>query len=193
MPASLEKRFVQRMRELLVALPYDLKVLFEAMSDADLPLEARQAAAGAVIYCLSRNDLIPDSAGAVGFVDDVVVVRLVLERLLVLSGDAIGDYPERFSDQFAELGEDLQLLRDYLAEAIGWLERHVEQLAQLKYKGKGVPAYVEDEDAAQRLYEEALEFTTEYEVDDDAAAKLTRGEPILEAFRSRKAREERRR
>ena len=57
---TLEQRFVGRMRELLVSLPYDLKVLFEAMTDEDLPLDARRKAVGAVIYCLSPSDPIED-------------------------------------------------------------------------------------------------------------------------------------
>jgi len=182
---TLEQRFVGRMRELLVSLPYDLKVLFEAMTDEDLPLDARRKAVGAVIYCLSPSDPIPDSLGLVGFVDDVVVVRLVLAKMLEIGGDGVADYPERFPEQFERLSDDVALLREFFGDAISWVDRRLTMLDQAKHKGKTVATYVEDDGAGQRLYEEGLEFTTEYEIDDAVAAKLTNGAAVLEAFTKR--------
>lgn len=182
---ELEQRFVARVRHLLTTLPYDLKVLFEAMSDEDLPREVRELAAGAVIYCLSPSDPIPDSMGLVGFVDDLVIVRLVMAKMLELGGDAIEDYPKRFEEHFSALESDVELLRSYFGEALQWVEQRLEKLPHAKHKGKKVSVYVEDDEAGQRLYEDGLEFTTEYEIDDDAAAKLTSGEPVLRAFRQR--------
>jgi uncharacterized membrane protein YkvA (DUF1232 family) len=182
MTDNLEQRFVSRIQELLVALPYDLKVLFEAMTDLDLSTEARELAAGAVVYCLSPSDPIPDSMGLVGFVDDVVVVRLTLAKLLDLGGADTEDYPDRFSDQFGPLNEDIELMRAYLGETISWVDWRLEMLPQSKYKGKSVKEYVGDEEIGQSLYEMGLEFTTDYEIDDEAAAKLVSGEPVLDAF-----------
>ncbi|PID38136.1 MAG: hypothetical protein CSA65_08720 [Proteobacteria bacterium] len=181
--ASVEKRFVARVRELLVSLPYDLKVLFEAMSDEDLPREARELAVGAVVYCLSPSDPIPDTMGLVGFVDDVVVSRIALTKMLEVGGEAIAEYPARFGDQFAPLEADVELFRAFFGETLKWVDWRMNKLAAVKYKGKSVADYLEDEETGQRLYEEGLEFTTEYEIDDDAAAKLVSGKPILDAFR----------
>lgn len=183
--AGTEKRFVARMRELLVTLPYDLKVLFEAMSDQNLPEEARRLAAGGVIYCLSPSDPIPDSVGLVGLVDDAILVRFVLERLLELGGDEAAGYPERFPEQFEGLREDVALIRDYLGDALGWMDERVRRLPEGRYKGKTVATYTDDEDALQFLYEEGLEYATEYEVDDERAQRLTSGRPVLEAFQAR--------
>lgn len=183
MTDNLEQRFVTRLRELLVALPYDLKVLFEAMTDADLPQNARQLAAGAVVYCLSPSDPIPDSMGLVGFVDDVIIVRLTLAKLLQIGGEETADYPDRFSDQFEPLTSDIQLLRDYLGETMDWVDWRLETLPTGKYKGKLIKTYVENDEVGQGLYEEGLEFTTEYEIDDEAAAKLASGKPVADVFR----------
>lgn len=180
--ATLERQFVQRMQELLVSLPYDLKVLFEVMTDEDIQNDARTLAAGAVIYCLSASDPIPDTMGLVGFVDDVIVVRVALEKAKALAGEDMDDYPERFSEQFATLENDIKLFRDFLGDNILWIDWRMEKLLKTKYKGKLVSAYVEDEELSQRLYEEGLEFTTEYEIDDDQAAKLTSGKPVIDAF-----------
>jgi len=192
MTDSVEKRFVARMRTLLVALPYNLKALFEAMSDEDLPSDARRLATGAVIYCVSPADPIPDYSGLVGFTDDVVAVRLVLRQLLDLGGEAIEDYPERFPEQFEGLDDDLKLFQEYLGDDMGWLERRMkpDKMNEVKYKGKTIADFIADEEAGQYLYEEGLEFTTEYEIDDEAAEKLATGKPVRDAFAKRRNFEE---
>ena len=189
---SLEKRFVQRMRKLLVALPYDMKVLFEAISDENLPMPARQLAAGAAIYCLSPSDPIPDSTGLVGYCDDVVVVRVALRRFLELGGEDAQSYPDRFPDQFAPLEGDLELMRAYLGSSMDWiLSRLDKTLLKARYKGKDALTYIQEDEACEFLYEEGQDFTTRYEIDDEAVGRLQSGKPVVEAFRRRMAEEAR--
>ena len=190
---SLEKQFVERMRKLLVELPWDTKVMFEAMSDENLPDSARIAAAGAAIYCLSPSDPIPDSAGILGFVDDVVVVKLSLRRLLDLGGEDAATYPERFVEQFNHLDEDLELIRGYLGERMEWLEERVKtRLHKAHFKGKDAAEYVADEEAMEYLYDEGRSFRTDYEIDETEARKLHSGESVREVFARRMHEENRR-
>lgn len=181
---ELEQRFLERLRELLVALPYDLKVLFRIMGNEDLPREVRLQAAGAVVYCLAVSDPIPDSSGVIGYVDDVVLLRLSLGRIAKSGAEQIGEYEEHFPQQFELLEDDIALIRQYMGEVLAWVDDRIDKIDQFKYKGKRVPAYLDDEDASQRLYEEALEFATEYDVDESTAAKLKSGEAIIDAFRA---------
>ena len=183
MTNQLEQRFISRMRELLVVLPFDLKVLFEAMTDDELETEVRRLAAGGVVYCLAPSDPIPDSMGLVGFVDDVVVVRKILARMLAAGGTAIGSYPERFEDQFRGLTADLELFGHYLGETLQWVDWKIDKLAEMKFKGQTVVRYAEDSEMGQRLYQDGLQFATDYDIDDDTATRLTSGRPVLEAFR----------
>lgn len=181
-----EKLFVERMQELLVHLPYDMKVLFEALSDENLPREARMVAAGAAIYCLSPSDPIPDSAGILGFVDDVVVVRLALARLLELAHEDAAAYPERFPEQFDGLDRDLELVRGYLGESMAWLEDRVKtRVPHRRYKGKSPAEYVEDDEALEFLYAEGQAFATAYDIDEAEAARLRRGDQVREVFAAR--------
>jgi len=192
-PESLEKRFVQRMRGLLVSLPYDMKVLFEAVSDENLPVEVRHMAATAAIYCLSASDPMPDSMGLVGYIDDVVCVRMAMKRILEMGGEDAAGYPVRFVDEFASLDEDLELVRAYLGDAVSWIERRMAKgAAKTRYKGKAATTYVDDDEAREFLYDEGQDFTTAYEIDEEKAARLQSGKPVLEAFRRRLAEESRR-
>lgn len=190
-----ENQFVERLRGLLVNLPYDLKVLFEATTDEQLPIEARELAAGAVIYCLSPADPIPDHSGLVGFADEVIAVRLVFKQLLELGGDGASDYPDRFPEQFGSLDDDLALFRSYLGPAMDWLEQRItlEKIREVRYKGKSVRQYADEQEPRQMLYEDGLEFTSEYEIDDDAVQRLASAKPVLEAFTRRRQFEEARR
>jgi uncharacterized membrane protein YkvA (DUF1232 family) len=192
-PESLEKRFVQRMRQLLVSLPYDMKVLFEAVSDENLPPEVRQLAAVAVIYCISPSDPMPDTLGLIGYIDDVVYVRMALKRILELGGEDTKSYPDRFVDELRSLDEDLELVRGYLGDSIDWIARRMDRGAgKVRYKGKAASTYVDDDEAREFLYEEGQDFATAYEIDEKAAAKLQNGKPILDAFRRRMAEESKR-
>ncbi len=190
---STEKVFLQRVRELLVSLPYDIKVFFEAISDENLSLETRKAAASAIIYCLAPSDPIPDTVGVQGFVDDLVVVLLSLKRLLELGGEDAAEYPNRFVDQFKSLDEDLEIIRAYLGENMAWLERRVvETQPNIRYKGKSPEEYVTDDEAQEFLYTEGLAFTTDYEIDEEGVAKLATGEAVMSVFRDRKDVEDKR-
>ena len=72
-----------------------------------------------------------------------------------------------------------------------WISHRVEKPLKARHKGKSTATYVEDDEAREFLYEEGLEFATHYDVDEEAAAKLVSGKPVLEAFRKRMAEESR--
>lgn len=177
-----EEQFIKRIRDLVVSLPYDLKPLFALMADEELPRQARDKAAGGVVYCLLRTDHLPDKQGAIGYVDDVVLLRLLLGEIARLAGDAISPHQERFPEQFEGLAEDEALLHGFLGQHLGWARQRLDKLDRIKYKGRLAHAYVDDEHAAQRLYDDAVEFATEYEVDEHAASKLRHAQEIVEAF-----------
>ena len=190
---STEHQFVQRVRELLVSLPYDMKVLFEAISDPNLSMEARLVAAQTTIYCLSPSDPIPDSLGLLGFVDDAVLVRLALARIVEVGGEDAEDFPGRFPELFEPLDADLELARSFLGTDMEWLEARITpKFAKARYKGKDANIYIQDDEAQEYLYSEGLAFTTDYEIDEEEAAKLRSGQPILDAFHKRAMVESRR-
>lgn len=120
----------------------------------------------------------------VGRVDDAVLLRFMFARVLANGGDEIGEYPLSFSEQFEQLNDDIALLRDYLGDAVSWVDGRIQRIDSFRYKGKRPADYVGDEDAAQRLYDDALGFTTDYDIDDDAVSKLKGGQQVIEAFKS---------
>ena len=51
-----ERSFLETLARALVSLPFDLKVLLEAVSDPDLEHDVREIAAAAVVYIISPRE-----------------------------------------------------------------------------------------------------------------------------------------
>ncbi|HET7340182.1 MAG TPA: YkvA family protein [Methylomirabilota bacterium] len=70
------------MKELLRALPDLARLLARLGADPILPRPAKVAIAVALVYFASPVDLIPDSVPFVGYLDDLLVVVLVVDGIL---------------------------------------------------------------------------------------------------------------
>ena len=70
------------MKELLKALPSLARLLARLVGDPTLPRAAKIALAAAMVYLASPIDLIPDFIPFVGFVDDLLLVAVVVDGLL---------------------------------------------------------------------------------------------------------------
>lgn len=188
MDAELERRFVETFKAWLISLPFDLKILYEASTDENLPRDARELATGAIIYAVSPNDFInADRSDFLSYCDDCILVRLALQRIVSAQDEDSQFFKSRFEDFFAALGDELSVCREAMGETFAWLESKTDLLTALEYKGKSVPAYIDEDEAVDFLYEEGLAFTTEYPVDEETLGdKLKKASTILEVMDRRK-------
>lgn len=67
-----------RMKDSIRKISKDLPALFIALSRKDTPLSARLFAALAVAYALSPIDLIPDFIPVLGYLDDLLILPLLV-------------------------------------------------------------------------------------------------------------------
>src|SRR5688572_21410624 len=156
------------MRGWLISLPHDLKILYEASTDANLDRASRELAAGAIIYVVSPSDFVAsDRADFSGYADDCLILRLALGRIVATKDEDSQQFRDRFSDFFASLEEELAVCKKAMGDLYAWLDSLVDGLTKLEYKGKKVPAYLDDEEQSELLYEDGLAFATEYPVDED--------------------------
>jgi len=190
--AAAESKFVELVRGWLVSLPHDLKIAFDAMDDENLPRPVREVAAGAVAYVVSPNDTIADrNDTVVSFADDAVILRLALAKALG-KGEDEQAFKERFPELFDELDENLRLCKTVMGDLMTWLESKVPGLPAADYKGKKVAKYLDDDEAREQLYEDALVFRTDYPVDEKTIGdKLKRASTITDVMRRRQAEEAR--
>jgi hypothetical protein len=177
--------FLEKVGEYLLSLPFDLKILQEAVTDPDLERGAREIAAGAIVHTIGPQE----GDGPLRFVDDVLLVRAALKRVVRDGGDAANEFAQRFdSEVYGKLDADLALFADALGDLWPWLTGKLEGFRKTPYKGKTPSQYVDDEEAAAFLYEEGLEFQTNYNVTEDKVRNsVRRVDAILEQLNKRRA------
>lgn len=173
---ELERRFLSLLREYLVSLPSDLKVLQEAVADPDLDRETREIAAGTIVHSL----LPQEGDGLLRYVDDVIIVRAALLRVSKAGEEASG-LRGRFTELFEALDEATGVMSRQLGETWTWLASKVTAFPKLPYKGRRASQYVDDEEAQALLYDEGLEFETNYNVTEEQVKnRLRRIEQVTE-------------
>src|SRR3954462_192110 len=94
-----ERPFLQKVAEYLVSLPFDLKILQEAVADPDLDRTAREIAAGAVIHTLQLQE----GEGPLRYADDALIGRAALKAVAVRGGDAFSAFRDRFRETYDSL------------------------------------------------------------------------------------------
>ena len=181
MTITAESKFVELVRSWLVSLPHDLKIAFDAMDDENLPRGVREIATGGAIYVVSPNDSISDRNDAVvSFADDAVLLRLALQKGLGKTEDEQA-FRDRFPELFENLEDSLKLCRSVMGDLMTWLESKVTGLKTIEYKGKKVPAYLDDDEAREQLFDDGLVFRTDYPVDEKTIGdKLKKAATIVE-------------
>jgi hypothetical protein len=179
-----ERSFLSKLGEYLLSLPFDLKILQEAASNLDLHPAARELAAGTIMHTL----LPQEGEGPLRFVDDVLLVRAGFAVVRAKGGEAFAPFRERFPEVYEKLDDDLQVFEDQLGELWRWLSGKIETFGRLTFKGKRATQYIENEDNLSLLYDEGLEFETNYNVSEEQVRnRLRRVEQVVELLTKRHA------
>ena len=180
-----ERPFLEKVSEYLLSLPFDLKVLQEAVTDPDLERGAREIAAGTIIHTIGPQE----GDGPMRFVDDVMLVRAAFKRVVADGGEHAKEFAARFDGEaYAKLDDDLKMFEEVLGDLWPWLTGKLETFRKPPYKGKTPSQYVDDDEAASLLYEEGLEFQTNYNVTEDKVRNsVRRVDAILESLNKRRA------
>ena len=71
-----------RLRDLALFLPRLARMIASLMTDRTVPKAAKIALAAVAVYLASPIDLIPDFLPVIGYLDDVLLVAVVLDGLL---------------------------------------------------------------------------------------------------------------
>jgi uncharacterized membrane protein YkvA (DUF1232 family) len=189
MDKQLERRFLEAISRHLVSLPFDLKVLYEALTDPDLEREAREVAAAAVVYVLSPSDIVVDRERKLAsYVDDLILLRVALKRVAETGGEKVQAFLERFPEEYAGLDDYLALYSTALGDLYPWLTAKLDVFKKLVYKGRKSVDYLDDDEASTFLYDEWLTFQTDYDITEQTlAGRLRKVEPILDAMRRKRA------
>lgn len=121
----------------LTSLQQDLKdFLHVVCDDQDLSDELRTTAHTAVLYTLAPGDIIPDSAGPLGYLDDALALRVALERVRDGAPERFEGYRQRVPELIESAEGDLEVFRALLGELYEPFCERVLSVERNEFKGK---------------------------------------------------------
>jgi hypothetical protein len=180
MDKDLEHRFLETLSRALVSLPFDVKVLLEAVSDPELEHAVREVAAATVIHVITPKE--GNVEAPVRHAEDVLLVRLALAKIAAEGGEGVAAFRDRFIENYGRLDEELALFRESLGnEIIDWLDSRWAALLKAVYGKKKVSLFVDDEEVGTFLYDEGLRFGTEYPITEKSlAGRVKQAQPFID-------------
>ena len=180
MDKDIERAFLETISGALVSLPFDLKVLLEAVSDPDLEREVREIAAATVVHVITPKDGNVDAP--LRFSEDVVQLRLAMAKIVAAGGEGAPAFRERFAEDYARLDDDLKLLRQALGDdTVDWLDSRWGALLKAVYAKKKISMFIDDEEVGTFLYDEGLRFGTLYPITEKSlAGRVKQVQPFVD-------------
>jgi len=132
-------------RDWLSTFQQDLKDFVHVVcDDPELEDNLRSAAAASVLYALAPGDVIPDSQGPLGFLDDALALRVVLAEIAELAPARLQNYRERIPELIDNLGEGIEAAKTFLVETYEPFRQRVLDTGRIEFKGKRVPDVLAD-------------------------------------------------
>ena len=180
MDKEIERAFLETISKALVSLPFDLKVLLEAVSDLDLEREVREIAAATVVHVITPKD--GNVEAPLRFSEDVVQLRLAMAKIVAGGGEGAPAFRERFAEDYARLDDDMKLLRQALGdETVDWLDSRWGALLKAVYAKKKIAMFIDDEEVGTFLYDEGLRFGTLYPITEKSlAGRVKQVQPFVD-------------
>lgn len=180
MDKDLERSLLETVSKGLVSLPFDLKILLEAVSDADLEHAVRELAASAVVHIITPKDGNVDPP--VRHIEDVILLRLALQHIASDGGEGAEMFRQRFAENYDALEGELQTFRRALGDdVVDWLDSRWAALQKVVYAKKKIPMFVDDEEVGTFLYDEGLKFGTNYPISEKyLAGRVKQAQPFVD-------------
>ena len=180
-----ERSFLETLAWALVSLPFDLKVLLEAVSDPDLEHEVREIAATAVVYIIT-----PREGGVEPYLrygEDAIMLRLAARHVVAKGGDSAPLFRERFAEELDRFASELTVFERSCDPALmGWLDGRWPALRKATYARKKISVFIDDDEVGRFLYDDGLKFGTNYPITEKSlVGRLKQAQPILDHLRKK--------
>ncbi len=171
----------------LPSLQQDLKdFLHVVCDDPDLDDDLRELATAAALYALAPGDIVPDSSGALGYLDDALALRVVLAEIRDRAPERFESYEQRIPEMTDSTGDDLDAFKDFLGDLYVPFRARLMAVDKVEFKGKKAKELLSDADGARWLDDEvsvaALKLDFKPSVVHTAARKVN---TLLPVFRQK--------
>jgi hypothetical protein len=175
-----ERTFLETMSRALVSLPFDLKILLEAVADSDLERPVREMAVGTVVHMITPKD--GNVEAPLRFAEDVVQLRLATAKIAAEGGEGAPAFRDRFAEDFSRFEEELALFRSVLGDDIvDWLDTRWGSFLKGVYAKKKISQFVDDEELGTFLYDEGSKFGTLYPISEKSlAGRVKQAQPFID-------------
>lgn len=166
------QQFIEFIENAMLSLPQDLKTVLRMVEDPEIDDQSRLEAAGSLLHVLSASNAIPGLRGLLAYVDDILVLRLVLERMLARSAEAMENHRKESPELLDNLKEHLATTRAYLSDRMAILDKAVEGVPKLNYHGHTAEQCVANSDGLTWLYDTVQEaVVNQFDFDEDEVAR----------------------
>jgi hypothetical protein len=161
-------------------LPFDLKVLLEAVSDPDLEHEVREVAAAAVVYIISPRE--GNAEPYLRYGEDAILLRLAARRVVANSGESTELFRRRFAEELDRLESELAVIERALGPSLmGWFNSRWNSLRKAAYARKRISVFVDNQEVGTLLYDDGLKFGTNYPITEKSlAGRLKQAQPLVD-------------
>jgi hypothetical protein len=175
-----ERQFLETMSRALVSLPFDLKILLEAVADSDLERSVREMAVGTVVHVITPKD--GNVEAPLRFAEDVVQLRLATAKIAAEGGEGAPAFGDRFAEDFSRFKDELALFRSVLGDDIvDWLDTRWGSFLKGVYAKKKISQFVDDEEVGTFLYDEGSKFGTLYPISEKSlAGRVKQAQPFID-------------
>ncbi len=148
---------VDAFREWVGTIREDVETLEAIIENEKVGEDARQYAAAALNYLVTRMDLVPDWEASIGVLDDVMVIRICTELASQRGLDA-GLTDSKHIVAVGRLANEIGVIDDFLGDDLAAdLRKYVARLVDTSVRGRGVMTILENAEERAKLYEEVAD------------------------------------
>ncbi|MGD0836948.1 MAG: hypothetical protein ABSB49_09940 [Polyangia bacterium] len=179
-----QRSLLDTLARVLVSLPFDLKVLLEAVSDPDLEREAREIAAAAVVSIITPRE--GNIEPYLRYGEDALMLRLGIRQIEAKGGDGAPSFRGRFAEELDRFASELAVFESACGPAlVAWLDSRWPTLRKATYARKKIPVIIDDE-MGTFLYDDGLKFGTNYPITEKSlAGRLKQAQPLIDHLRKK--------
>lgn len=181
------ERFVELMTPALSRFSQDLKSVLRIVEDPEIDDDARVAAAGGLLHVISATGAIPGVRGVLRHLGDVLVIRLMLDRVRTSSPDAFSRHVDESPEMLESLSDELDAMRAYLGGRVEVLQKVADRFPKVNHQGHHAAGCIGDPESSNWLYDavhEALIDEIDFD-DEDVVRELKHVDQILDPLSAR--------
>ena len=145
-------KYIDKMRKWIDTFADDVEVVKKIVESEKAAPEARQLAAGALNYLVTRMDLIPDWEETCGVIDDAMILRVAT---MLAAEKELGNLDGATTQKVGRLCNEAEVVHEFLGDELyPRLKKFTQDLIGKEVRGRKAATVVDDLKQRKALYAE---------------------------------------